>query len=161
MSRARQAGLLITPRDIFQHQSVEALAAVAGAVHKTNAAGSDIGIGPLPLSPMMRWLPERGGSIGGFSQSMLLQVPTQLTEDQLIGAVQALLDHHDALRLRLVGCWQSIGAWSLEIAPPGAIMAAACVRRIDVSGLDELAAGACIAEQAQAAQGRLGPRGRR
>ena len=33
---------------------------------------------------------------------MLLQVPTQLTEDQLIGAVQALLDHHDALRLRLV-----------------------------------------------------------
>ena len=30
VSRARQAGLLITPRDIFQHQSVEALAAVAG-----------------------------------------------------------------------------------------------------------------------------------
>ena len=158
VSRARQAGLLITPRDIFQHQSVEALAAVAGAVHKTNAAVSDIGIGPLPLTPIMRWLLERGGSIGGFSQSMLLQVPAQLTEDQLIGAVQALLDHHDALRLRLVvGAGESIGAWGLEIAPPGAIRAAACVRRIDVSGLDELAARACIVEQAQAAKGRLGP----
>ena len=72
---------------------------------------------------------------------MLLQVPAQLGEDQLIGAVQALLDHHDALRLRLVvGAGESIGAWGLEIAPPGAIRAAACVRRIDVSGLDELAA---------------------
>ena len=157
VSRARQAGLLITPRDIFRHQSVEALAAVASAVHKTNAAASDIGIGPLPLTPIMRWLLERGGSIGGFSQSMLLQVPAQLREDQLIGAVQALLDHHDALRLRLVGAGESIGAWSLEIAPPGAIKAAACVRRIDVSGLDELAAGACLVEQAQAAQARLGP----
>jgi hypothetical protein len=102
VSRARQAGLLITPRDIFQHQSVEALAAVADAVDKTNVAASDIGIGPLPLTPIVRWLLERGGSIGGFSQSMLLQVPAQLREDQLIGAVQALLDHHDALRLRLV-----------------------------------------------------------
>ena len=45
VSRARQAGLLITPRDIFQHQSVEALAAVADAVDKTNAAARDIGIG--------------------------------------------------------------------------------------------------------------------
>ena len=88
---------------------------------------------------------------------MLLQVPAQLTEDQLIGAVQALLDHHDALRLRLMGAEESIGAWGLEIAPPGAIRAAACVRRIDVSGLDELAARACIVEQAQAAQARLGP----
>jgi nonribosomal peptide synthetase DhbF len=139
VSRARQAGLLITPRDIFQHQSVVALVAMAGAVHKTNAAPSDIGIGPLPLTPIMRWLLERGGSIGGFSQSMLLQVGAQLTEDQLIGAVQALLDHHDALRLRLVGAGESIGAWGLEIAPPGAIRAAACVRRIDVSALDELA----------------------
>ena len=70
VSRARQAGLLITPRDIFQHQSVEALAAVADAVDKTNVAASDIGIGPLPLTPIVRWLLERGGSIGGFSQSM-------------------------------------------------------------------------------------------
>ena len=157
VSRARQAGLLLTPRDIFQHQSVEALAAVAGAMDKTNAAVSDIGIGPLPLTPIMRWLLERGGSIGGFSQSMLLQVPSRLTEDQLIGAVQALLDHHDALRLRLVGAGQSIGTWGLEVAPPGAIRAAACVRRIDVSGLDELAARACRVEQAQAAQSRLEP----
>ena len=30
VAKARQAGLVITPRDVFEHQSVEALAAVAG-----------------------------------------------------------------------------------------------------------------------------------
>ena len=38
VAKARQAGLVITPRDVFEHQSVEALAAVAGALHKTDAA---------------------------------------------------------------------------------------------------------------------------
>ena len=91
VSRARQAGLLITPRDIFQHQSVEALATAARAVQGSDIArDADSGIGTLALAPIMHWLLERGGSIGRFSQSMLLQVGAQLTEDQLIGAVQAL-----------------------------------------------------------------------
>ena len=157
VSRARQAGLLITPRDIFQHQSVEALATAARAVQGSDIAReADRGIGTLPLTPIMRWLLERGGSIGRFSQSMLLQVPAQLKEEQLLGAVQALLDGHDALRLRLVPSSDPL-EWSLEIPEPGAIRAAACVRRIDVSALDEGARRACIAEQAQAAETRLEP----
>ena len=35
VSRARKAGLVITPRAVFQHQTVEALAAVAASVEKT------------------------------------------------------------------------------------------------------------------------------
>ena len=157
VSRARQAGLLITPRDIFQHRSVEALATAARAVQASDTArDADSGIGTLALTPIMHWLLERGGSIGRFSQSMLLQVPAQLGQDQLIGAVQVLLDHHDALRLRLVPSSDPL-EWSLEIPEPGAIRAAACVRRIDVSALDEGARRGCIAEQAQAAETRLGP----
>ena len=104
----------------------------------------------------MHWLLERGGSIRGFSQSMLLEVGAKLTEDQLVGALQALLDHHDALRLRLVGASDSIER-SLEIPAPGTIKAAGCVRRIDVSGLDEGGRLACMVEQAQGAQARLEP----
>ena len=157
VSRARQAGLLITPRDIFQHRSVEALATAARAVQASDTArDADSGIGPLALTPIMHWLLERGGSIGRFSQSMFLQVPAQLGEDQLIGAVQALLDHHDALRLRLVPSSDPLER-SLEIPEPGAIRASTCVRRIDVSKLDELARRACIAEQVEAAETRLGP----
>ena len=91
----------------------------------------------------MHWLLGRGGSIGRFSQSMLLEVPARLTEEQLVRVLQALLDHHDALRLRLVGASDN-AEWSLEIAPPGTMKAAGCVRRIDVSGLDEGGRLACM-----------------
>src|SRR5205823_13842523 len=66
VAKARKAGLLITPRDIFQNQSVEALAAVAGMVQPTDAlpATDSGGVGRLPLSPIMHWLLGRGGSIG-------------------------------------------------------------------------------------------------
>ena len=70
----------------------------------------------------MRWLAERGGPIERFNQAMLLQVPAGLSEEQLVAALQALLDHHDALRLRLVGAGRA-AEWTLEIAPPGAVTA--------------------------------------
>ena len=119
VSRARRAGLSITPRAVFQHQTVEALAAVAGVVPDRAAVGRrrwggggafgfgccDLGCAPasghLPLTPIMGWLSERGGPIDRFSQGMLLQVPAGLSEEHLRSALQALLDHHDALRLRL------------------------------------------------------------
>jgi len=158
VAKARKAGLIISPRDVFEHQSVEALAAVASMVQATDAApGADSGgVGKLPLSPIMHWLLGRGGSIGRFSQSMLLQVPARLTEEQLVGVLQALLDHHDALRVRLVGASDS-AEWSLEIPEPGTMKAAGCVRRVEVSGLDEGGRLACMVEQAQAAQARLEP----
>ena len=68
VSRARRAGLLITPRAVFQHQSVAALAAVAGVVEETAARQPDIATGALPATPIMRWLMERGGPIDRFNQ---------------------------------------------------------------------------------------------
>ena len=99
---------------------------------------------------------ERGGPIDRFNQAMLLQVPAGLREDHLIGALQAVLDHHDALRLRLVGA-ASGGDLALEIAPAGTVDARTCLRRVDVGGLGEEARRACIGEQAQAAEMRLAP----
>ena len=156
VSRARRAGLLITPRAVFQHQSVAALAAVAGVVEETAARQPDIATGPLPATPIMRWLMERGGPIDRFSQAMLLRVPAGLREDDLVGALQAVLDHHDALRLRVVGA-ASGGDLALEITPAGSVDARACLRRVDVGGLSEEVRRACIAEQGQAAEMRLAP----
>ena len=98
---------------MFQHQTVEALAGVAGLLAETAAALPDIATGALPPTPIMRWLLERGGPIDRFSQAMLLQVPAGLQGDHLIGALQSLLDHHDALRLRLdgAGAGRRSGAW--------------------------------------------------
>src|SRR5439155_8511194 len=79
VSRARKAGLVITPRAVFQHQTVEALAAMAGVVPEApTTALPDLAVGSLPATPIMRWLAERGGPIEHFSQAMLLQVPAGL-----------------------------------------------------------------------------------
>jgi aryl carrier-like protein len=99
VSRARKAGLVITPRAVFQYQTVEALAAIAAFVEKRASTLPDIATGALPLTPIMHWLLERGGPIDHFNQAMLLQVPAGVYEDHLIAALQAVLDHHDALRL--------------------------------------------------------------
>ena len=107
VSRARRAGLSITPRMVFQHQTVEALAAAAGVVAEpvasalSEAERARLAVGVLPATPIMRWLKERGGPLDGFSQSMLLRVPAGLSQEHLTAALAAVLDHHDALRLRL------------------------------------------------------------
>ncbi|MFD0383492.1 AMP-binding protein [Streptomyces stramineus] len=102
VSRARKAGIALTAREIFQHQTVEALAALAGDLPAEGGAEDpDAGIGELPLLPVMHWLRELDAPVDGFNQSMVLQVPADLGQERLERAVQALLDHHDALRLRV------------------------------------------------------------
>ena len=49
VSRARKAGLEITPRAVFQHRTVEALAAVAKAVAETKKSAPDLPL--VALSP--------------------------------------------------------------------------------------------------------------
>ena len=131
VSRARRAGLLLTPRLVFQHQTVEALAAAAEAAARASpaaaaagldaAAVADIAVGPLPATPIMRWLCERGGPVGRFSQSLLLRSPAGLRQEDLAAALQALLDHHDALRLRLdAGASRRLRTdWTFEVMPSG------------------------------------------
>ena len=112
VSRARKAGLIITPRAVFQHQTIAALAGVATFVDATAVAVPDLATGALPATPIMRWLAELGGPIDRFNQAMLLQVPAGLREEHLIAALQAVLDHHDALRLRLDrAAGNDAGAW--------------------------------------------------
>src|SRR5256712_7345160 len=74
VSRARKAGLVITPRAVFEHQTVAGLAGVASVIGETSGA-ADIAIGGLAPTPIMRWLLERGGRLDRFNQAMLLQVP--------------------------------------------------------------------------------------
>ncbi len=107
---------------------------------------------------------------------MLLTVPAALAEDHLAAALQSLLDHHDALRLRLdvapvredaatltdvagpgPAASSTAYSWRLSVAPPGAVSAAVCLRRVDIAGLDAAARQTVIAEHAPAAAGRLAP----
>ncbi|MDL4819441.1 non-ribosomal peptide synthetase [Actinomadura opuntiae] len=153
VSRARQSGLVITPRDVFQHQTVEDLAAVArpvGEDERVEAEPPGAGVGQIPATPIMRWFQELDGPVSGYSQRMLLQVPPDLGVDRLAAALQTLLDHHDVLRLR-------VRDGEFEVAEPGAVDAAPLVHRVDVTGLEGDALRAVLAEHARAARDRLDP----
>ena len=152
VSRMRRAGLVITSRDVFQQQTVEALAAVARPLNQYVLTARDAGIGSLPFTPIMHRLMERGGSIQRFSQSMLLRVPGGLNEAALTGALQAVLDHHDILRLQ----WEDESR-KLEVRPAGSLRAESCFRRCSVEGFHEEARNALMLEEARSAELRLSP----
>ncbi|MFJ1747310.1 amino acid adenylation domain-containing protein [Streptomyces sp. NPDC088116] len=156
VSRARKAGLVFTPRDVFQHRTVAALAALAAPVEQSaKRTPDDSGIGVVPLTPIVHWLRERGGPVDSFHQSMLIRTPAGLDQEQLTKGLQAVLDHHDALRLRLTRAGGIV--WGLEVAPRGALDAAGCLTRVDATGLRGAALRCVVAGRGGTEQARLSP----
>jgi non-ribosomal peptide synthase protein (TIGR01720 family) len=156
VSRARTAGLVVTPRDIFQHQTVAALAAVAVETDTGNGlVDPDAGIGSVPLTPIMHWLRELGDGWQGFNQSIVLRTPLGMNEAELTGAVQALLDQHDALRLLMSR--SASGDWRLTARERGAVLAGSVLHRVDVAGLSEDDRWAEFRRAGDAARSRLDP----
>src|SRR6202008_4053244 len=79
VARARAAGLMCRPRDVFVEQTVAGLARVAGAAE---AAGGliDEGIGPVLATPIMCWLASMEGPVDEFNQTIVVQAPAGVTE---------------------------------------------------------------------------------
>ncbi|RPA12942.1 non-ribosomal peptide synthetase [Gordonia sp. OPL2] len=103
VSRARAAGLHITPRDVFERKTVRALAVVATTDDRPRLAELDGGaVGSLPTTPIMRWLLERPGAIGRYAQHLVLELPDAITRDGIASTLSAVVDRHDALRARLI-----------------------------------------------------------
>ncbi|WP_396454206.1 condensation domain-containing protein, partial [Actinomadura sp.] len=144
---------VITPREVFQHQTVEELAAAArpvGEGERVEAEAPGAGVGRVPATPIMRWFQELRGPVAGYSQRMLLQVPPDVGAGRLTRALQTVLDHHDMLRLR-------VRDGEFEVAEPGTVDAGPLVRRVDVAGLGAAELRRVLAEEAEAARGRLDP----
>ncbi|MBE9035788.1 amino acid adenylation domain-containing protein [aff. Roholtiella sp. LEGE 12411] len=102
VSRANQAGLKLTPKQLFQHQNIAELAAVAAT---TTSLGAEQGLvkGIVPSTPIQHWFFERNlPEPHHFNQSFLLEVPPNIQPELLEQAIQKLVYHHDALRLRFV-----------------------------------------------------------
>ncbi|MFE9381464.1 non-ribosomal peptide synthase/polyketide synthase [Streptomyces sp. NPDC006855] len=158
VGRARQAGLVLTPREVFRHRTPAALAAALPTSAETRILaepeGDDPALGTAPGTPIIRWLRELGGEIDGFNQSVVSPVPGDLTREQLTATVQAVLDHHDALRAELVRTGDD---WALHVPAPGALKASDVIHRVDVAGLDEERLAATVDTEGRAAQRRLSP----
>ncbi|WP_407836839.1 amino acid adenylation domain-containing protein [Streptomyces sp. DSM 116496] len=154
VGRARRAGLEVTPRDVFQNPTVAELATVVRPLESAPERAPDVGTGEVDLLPIVHWLRERGGPLDGFHQSVVVKVPAGIDEAHLGRTLQTLIDHHDALRLRLD---RSGERWTLEVPPPGTADARHCLTRVDVAGLSEEGMRATLAAENAAAQLRLSP----
>ncbi|WP_035800025.1 non-ribosomal peptide synthetase [Kitasatospora mediocidica] len=164
VSRARAAGLVVTAQEVFTHRTPAGLAAVAQAGGSTAAVGTDDGVGALAATPIVHWLRELQGPVDGFHQAVVVHTPAGASAGSLTAALQAVLDHHDVLRMRLVdGPAPESGAaswWTLEIDPPGTVDAASILRTVRAPDeeTDQEAVGALVAAEAAAARDRLAPR---
>ncbi|MER7023717.1 MULTISPECIES: condensation domain-containing protein [Streptomyces] len=157
VSRARKAGLRITVGEVLSRRDLAALADAATTVDLTPAPVADSGVGPVATTPIIRWFRERGGGVDTYNQFAVLRTPSGLTEAHLTAMVQALLDHHDVLRLRLT-LPGGEGDWALETLPVGAVAAAPAVRRIDVAGRSATDRAALVRQELAEARDRLRPR---
>ncbi|PWB29002.1 non-ribosomal peptide synthetase, partial [Pseudomonas sp. SDI] len=117
VSRARQAGIRFTPKELFQHQTVQGLARVA----RKGDEGMSLDQGPVtgtaPLLPFQHVffdtaIPARHH----WNQSVLLKPLQPLDAELLDKALQALVAHHDALRLSFS---EQPAGWQAQFRPVG------------------------------------------
>ncbi|ASG24403.1 non-ribosomal peptide synthetase [Nitrospirillum viridazoti] len=120
VARARAQGLRFTPRQLFDRQTIAALAPV---VEVTSEVAQELPVpdGPSPLTPIQAWffgqpIPRRQR----WNQSVLLACDRLLDRDTLAGAMAALGHHHDALRLRFHQ--DADGAWTQSHAAEAGIV---------------------------------------
>ena len=138
VARARAAGVLCRPHDIFVEQTVARLARVAG-VTGGQTGPIDEGIGDVAPTPIMCWLHGVDGPVEQFNQTMVVQAPDGVTHADVIVVLQAVLDWHAMLRLRVED--DGAGGWSLTVPEPGWVDAESCVQSVDALS-DEALVGA-------------------
>ena len=100
IARGNQKGLHLTPKQLFQHQTIAELAMVVDTIP---AIHSEQGLvtGPVPLTPSQHWFFEQDFSDPHhWNQTMLLEMRQPVDVLVLQNAVQYLLAHHDMLRAR-------------------------------------------------------------
>ncbi|AKT40595.1 non-ribosomal peptide synthetase [Chondromyces crocatus] len=100
VGQAKQAGFSLTSRQMFEHQTIAALAEVASA-SKSIQAEQGLVEGSIPLTPIQRWFFETHQETPDhFNQAILLKVSADVSASRLEQAFHHLFTHHDALRMR-------------------------------------------------------------
>ncbi|HCS46629.1 MAG TPA: non-ribosomal peptide synthetase, partial [Pseudomonas sp.] len=100
VSRARQAGILLSPKDLFQHQTIRSLAQAARSGEQP-LIDQGPAMGAVALAPVQQWFFEQSiPEPQHWNQSLLLVPREALNADALDRALAQLLTHHDSLRLR-------------------------------------------------------------
>jgi amino acid adenylation domain-containing protein/non-ribosomal peptide synthase protein (TIGR01720 family) len=120
IARAAQEGIQITPRQMFQHQTIAELAAAAGTAGAVAAEQGPV-TGEAVLTPIQRWffdLDLPNPHHWNWNVASFFAARRPLDPARTARAVRALAAHHDALRTRFL---PTADGWrQLFAAPDGA-----------------------------------------
>ncbi len=99
IARASDAGLTLSHRQLFDLPTIAQLAEVINTTSQVRAEQGNVS-GTLPLTPIQRWFfAHNFAEPQHWNQSLFLEVHPALTAIMIKTALQALLQHHDALRV--------------------------------------------------------------
>jgi amino acid adenylation domain-containing protein/non-ribosomal peptide synthase protein (TIGR01720 family) len=125
---AREASLDLRATDLFRHPTVAELASAASAGDVV-AAEQGLVSGPVELLPIQHWFLELElNAPHHFNQAFLFETQRQIDPELLSTALSRLIEHHDALRLRVR---RSGSRWQSTIEAPGDGVP---VETVDLSG---------------------------
>ncbi|BAZ30184.1 amino acid adenylation domain protein [Cylindrospermum sp. NIES-4074] len=113
ISKANQAGLKLTPKQLFQYQTISQLSAVADTTPATQAQQGLV-TGEVHFTPIQHWFFEQNlADLHHWNQAILLETRQPLDPVLLEQVIQQLLKQHDALRLRFERSefgWQQVNS---------------------------------------------------
>jgi amino acid adenylation domain-containing protein/non-ribosomal peptide synthase protein (TIGR01720 family) len=116
VARSNKAGMPLTPKDIFSHQTVAELAEKVESGEGSVEAEQGIVTGEFPLTPIHHWFFEKHtGAPNHYNHWVLRSIPGEHDIEAMAKAFQAVLEHHDALRMRFT---REGDSWRGELAPP-------------------------------------------
>ncbi len=104
VAKARQGGWRVSPKQLFERQTVAELAQVAQRIdaNKVQAAGVELPrSGPVPLLPIQAdFFEVERPAPHHWNQALLLEARERVDAAHIEQALQVLVTHHEALRLR-------------------------------------------------------------
>jgi len=120
MAKAREAGFQFSLTDLFEHPTIAELT----ALKETDAlvqAEQGLVVGPVPCTPIQKWFATLDfPDPHHFNHAVFFEAMIRLEPSRLQSVTKALLEHHDALRMRFLvegAGWQQTCSDAIEPVP--------------------------------------------
>ncbi|MEM7252601.1 MAG: amino acid adenylation domain-containing protein, partial [Pseudomonadota bacterium] len=145
VNRAHRRGIVFTPKQLFEHQTIRELATVAGRPQGHRIVNAERPIGSTPLTPIQRWFFEQSlPEPNHWNQSVLVPIDASISVESLGNALNKVITRHANFRLQFSA---QDGVWAQRYADaePG----------VPIVTLDDAAGDAAIIATCAAAQASL------
>lgn len=121
IAKARKAGIALAANQLFEHQTIAALALFVDEHVQEAVAQSGPLIGKLPLLPIQHWFFEEHQCAPHYwNQGMIFELSTTAEVLDLAAIIAFLVAQHDGLRLSFRQEWQE---WRASYLEPRAVKA--------------------------------------